>query len=349
MSSSVVAAALWRGLIEPEPPGATVWPGLSAHLFTEADLDRLAGHTTVVQPFPIDLASADRAALEPVEVLLASWGTPSLDAAVLDRLPSLRFVAYAAGSVKQVVTDAMWDRGIRVSSAAAANAVPVAEFTVASIVMIAKDVFRLSNELRVSRGTQPIGGAGPARPIGITGLKVGVVGASHIGRHVLQRLEGFACERAVTDPFLSGEQAQALGAQLMELDELCAWADIVTLHAPQLPSTRHMIDAYRLGLMRDGAWLVNTARGALVDTAALEAECASGRLCALIDTPDPEPLPPTSVLYDLPNVVLTPHIAGARGTETCLMGALAIDEIVRFVSGAELRHEVLRSSLEFIA
>ena len=128
----------------------------------------------------------------------------------------------------------------------------------------------------------------------------------------------------------------------MELDDLFGWADVVTVHAPELPSTRHLVNAERLARMHDGAWLVNTARGSIVDTEALTKECVAGRLCAFIDTPDPEPLPPDSPLYDLPNVVLTPHIAGSLGTEISRMGDLAVAEVRRFLAGEPLRHEVRR-------
>ena len=101
--------------------------------------------------------------------------------------------------------------------------------------------------------------------------------------------------------------------------------------------------------MHDGAWLVNTARGALVDTEALTRECVAGRLCALIDTPEPEPLPPESPLYDLSNVVLTPHIAGSLGNEVERMGELAIAEVRRFLAGEPLAHEVHAEDLARIA
>ena len=135
----------------------------------------------------------------------------------------------------------------------------------------------------------------------------------------------------------------------MALDELFAWSDIVSVHAPELPSTRHLVDADRLARMHDGAWLVNTARGSLVDTEALTRECVSGRLNAFIDTPDPEPLPADSPLYELPNVVLTPHIAGSLGTEVSRLGDLAVAEVQRFVAGDALAHEVRADDLDRIA
>jgi phosphoglycerate dehydrogenase-like enzyme len=109
------------------------------------------------------------------------------------------------------------------------------------------------------------------------------------------------------------------------------------------------VNAERLARMHDGAWLVNTARGSLVDTDALTRECVADRLCAFIDTPDPEPLPPDSPLYDLSNVVLTPHIAGSLGAELSRMGELAVAEVGRFVTGAPLAHAVRADDLGRIA
>ena len=181
-------------------------------------------------------------------------------------MPKLRLLAYAAGTVKATVTSATWEHGVVVSSAAAANAVPVAEFTFAAIVMIAKDVFRVRDRHRDVRGQQPVTGRGPAGDVGTRGLRVGVIGASTIGRLVIERLSSLDVRVAVADPYLSDTDAAALGVDRVELDELFGWADVVTVHAPELPSTRHLVDADQLARMHDGAWLVNTARGSIVDT-----------------------------------------------------------------------------------
>ena len=326
-----------------------MWPTIEDQLFTSASWARLGDVVDLVNRRPLDLTDAPLDVLAPVEVLIGGWGGAPLTAAVLDRLPALRLLAYAAGSVRATVTDALWERGVLVSTAAAANALPVAEMAFAAIVMIAKDVFRVRDAYRADRGRTPVAGIGPAGPVGTRGLRVGVVGASRIGRLVIERLHTLEAEVALSDPFVDAREAEALGVAAMDLDDLCAWADVVTIHAPALESTRHLFDAPRLARMGDGAWLVNTARGSLVDTAALEAECVAGRLCAFIDTPDPEPLPPDSPLWDLPNVVLTPHIAGSLGREVSRMGDLAIDEVARFAAGQPLLHPVVAADLDRIA
>ena len=324
-------------------------PGVEQQLLSAAARAELVELVELVDESPVDLESLPDDVLGRVEIVLGSWGCNLLDDALLARMPKLRLFAYAAGTVKFTVTPATWDHGVVVSSAAAANAVPVAEFTFAAVVMIGKDVFRVRDALRETRGRAPVTGVGPNGELGTLGMRVGLIGASTIGRLVIERLATLDVVVAVADPYLDDADAQRLGVTRMELDELFAWSDIVSVHAPELPSTRHLVDADRLARMHDGAWLINTARGSLVDTEAVTRECVAGRLNAFIDTPDPEPLPADSPLYDLPNVILTPHVAGSLGTELSRMGDLAVAEIRRFLAGDALEHEVRADDLDRIA
>ena len=137
--------------------------------------------------------------------------------------------------------------------------------------------------------------------------------------------------------------------RLTSLEELLAASEVVSLHAPLTPVTRGMLDARGLALMREGAVLVNTARGPIVDQTALTAELVSGRIDAVLDVTATEPLPPDSVLFTLPNVFLTPHIAGALGGEVLRLGRLAVEEVERYVAGLPLRYEVLPDQLDRLA
>lgn len=285
------------------------------------------------------------AALAGAEVLLTFWGAPPVDARALAAAPRLKAVVHAAGSVKHLVTDACWERGITVSSAALANSLPVAEYTVAMVLLSNKRVLELREEYRSVRGRHHdwhlrYGHAGNYR------RTVGIVGASRIGSRVIELLRPYDLRLLVYDPYLSERQAQRLGARAVGLDELCASSDVVSLHAPALPETRAMIDGRRLALMRDGATLINTARGSLVDGAALTAELAAGRLRAVIDVTEPEVLPADSPLYDLPNVLLTPHIAGSLGNELHRMADSAVEEIARYAAGLPFVHGVRREDLD---
>lgn len=315
---------------------------------------RLNAVTHIIQGFPhTDFDTAEGAeALAEADILLAAWGTPSLTRERLARAPRLKMLAYAASSVRMVAPAEFWETSdILITTAASAMAVPVAEFTYAAIIMCGKDVFRLRDEHRAERGTGVFGSRrGRNLPyLGNHARKVGIVGASRIGRLVIDMLARGKFEIAVYDPFLSAEEAASLGARKTELDELLAWSDVVSLHAPILPETHHMIGARELALMADHAVFINTARGWLIDHDALLVEALSGRLRILIDTPEPEPLPTDSPFYDLPNVVLTPHIAGALGNELRALSDLAITEIERFVAGLAPLHPIHKQDMERMA
>ena len=232
-------------------------------------------------------------------------------------------------------------------TAAEANAVPVVEYTVASILLANKHAFHIREIYRQERRYGLWHHTTPG--IGNLNKRVGIIGASRIGRRVIEALRPFDFSICVYDPYLTEEKAAGLGVEKVELDELLRSSDVVTLHAPSLPETRHMIGARELALISDGAALINTARGALIDGAALEKELSSGRIRAVIDTTDPETLPADSPLYDLPNVFLTPHIAGASGTEVYRMSELVIEEIGRYLRGEPLQHEVCQQDIARIA
>ena len=324
-------------------------PALTPALFAPEHHARLAAIAELLDPEPLTRFDDARAAalLPRAEVLLTGWGSPRIDIALLDRAPKLAAILHAAGTVKGHVDPLCFERGVRVSSAAAANAVPVAEFTLAAILLAGKRAFRLQRRYAEVRNYRLWWNEVP--PIGNYRKVVGIVGASRIGRLVMQHLRAFHFEVLVADPYLSAGDAEALGAEKIELDDLLRRADVVSLHAPSLPETHHMLDARGLALLRDGAVLINTARGALVDGDALRSELVAGRIDAVIDTTDPEILPADSPLYELPNVFLTPHVAGAMGTETQRMATLALDELERFANGEPLLHEVKLEDLARIA
>ncbi|MFB6891333.1 hydroxyacid dehydrogenase [Kitasatospora sp. NPDC056327] len=307
-------------------------PHTLARLTALADLDP----ALVLDDFSTPEA---RAALADAEVIVSGWGCPPIDEEVLAAAPRLCAVIHAAGSVKHHVTDACWRRGLQVTSAAWANALPVAEYTVAAVLFANKRLLAVREEYRRRRAPYDwqlaYAGAGNYR------RTVGIVGASRIGRRVLELLRPHDLDLLLHDPYVDAAEAAGLGARSVGLDELCSASDVVSVHAPELPATRHLIDGRRLGLMRDGATLVNTSRGSLVDQEALLGELVSGRLEAVLDVTEPEVLPADSPLYDLPNVLLTPHVAGSLGGELHRMAAAAADELARYTAGQPFAHPVL--------
>ncbi|CCK25344.1 2-hydroxyacid family dehydrogenase [Streptomyces davaonensis JCM 4913] len=324
--------------------GAQIHRQLLADAETETALSRLhtvaqADTTTAVT----DLTTTDPRELASAEVLFTHWGAPLLTEEALTLMPRLRAVVHAAGSVKHHVTDAVWRRGIAVSSAAAANALPVAEFTLAAILFAGKRVLDVAHTYAATR-TRPdllpyYSGHGNYH------RTVGIVGASRIGRRVIELLRPFDLDVLLHDPYVDAHRARALGVKPAGLDELVRHSDVVSIHAPQLPETHHMFDTRRLALMKDGATLVNTARGDLVDTDALTAHLVTGRLHAVLDVTEPDVPPADSPLYTLPNVLLTPHIAGSLGNELGRMTDWAVDEVARYAQGLPLAHEVAPDEL----
>lgn len=294
---------------------------------------------------PRERAAAARLAaigdrLEAAEVILGSWGLPAMDDAFLARAPHLRLVLYAAGSVRGFVTDAFWERGIRVSSAQAVNAAFVAEYTLAAILISLKQGWRFMRGAPASRSEVP----------GTYGTTVGLVSMGAVGRQVRELLRPIQVRVLAYDPFLGAEEAQRLRVQPAELEELFRNSDVVSLHAPLLPETRGLVSGALLESMRPSATFINTARGALVREAELiEALRRRQDLQAVLDVTDPEPPAAGSPLRRLPNVVLTPHIAGALGPERRRLGRAMVDELRRYAAGRPLRWELTRDQVARMA
>ncbi|MDR2675064.1 MAG: hydroxyacid dehydrogenase [Opitutaceae bacterium] len=285
------------------------------------------------------------AGLADVEVAISGWGAPSFTRPLLDAMPRLKVVFYGAGSVKKIVTDAFWERDIALCCAADANAVAVAEYTVSQVFWLLKDGHRYAAAMRQNRGR--------VAPWPVTGAyrsTVGLVSLSRIGRLVARRLRDGDLRVIAYDPLASPEDAARLGARLVPLAELFQAAHVVSVHTPLLPETRGMIGRGLLGSMRRGASLINTARGAVIDQEALtETLAARPDLFAVLDVTWPEPPPPESILYDLPNVVLTPHIAGCQDGECRRVGRAIADDVLRYVRGQPLLGAVRRHQLSYIA
>jgi phosphoglycerate dehydrogenase-like enzyme len=322
--------------------------GLINSAFSAVHLERLATVGELLDPRPLTRLDDDRATelLRDADVLLGHWGCPTLTQSVVDRAPELKLFAYAAGTVKWQVTDAVFARDILVTSAAAANAVPVAEFTVAMILLVNKGVLLIREQLRDPNATVSV----DRSRIGNVGKRIGIVGASHVGRLVIELLRPYSLDVVVFDPYLSDDEAARLGVAVeRHLDALCESCDVVSLHAPDIPETRGMIGARQIRALRDGAVLVNTARPALVDQAALLEELRTARISAVLDVTDPEPIPSDHPLLALANVFVTPHIAGSLGTELHRMADYAVDEIERFARGEPPRFPVTKADLDRIA
>lgn len=304
----------------------------------EADLARFA---EVLTGGPVEDYAQAGALLQRAEVLITSWGSPRISAETLDAAPALRAVIHAAGSVKRLVSEDVYERGVQVVSAAEVNAIPVAEFALAATIFAGKRAWPLAQKFQ-NNSNPP---AEISTDLSLTNFEttIGVIGFSNIGRRYIELLRVLETKRVlVFDPFARADHVAAVGAQLCELPELLSASDTVSIHAPLLPETRGMIGARELAMLSDGATLINTARGGLIDHEALYAECRSGRIQAILDVTEPEPLPEGHPLRTLPNVTVTPHLAGSLGTETRRLTRFAVGAVQALATGADLPGTVTR-------
>jgi phosphoglycerate dehydrogenase-like enzyme/quinol monooxygenase YgiN len=243
--------------------------------------------------------------------------------------PGLKVVARLGVGYDAVDVAAATRHGVAVAMAFGSNHEPVADHAFALMACLAHAIRRYDEAIREGRWQLLFHGR-------LTGAVVGIVGFGRIGRALAKRCQGFGMDVLVADPYMDGEALARLGCTLVPLDELLARADFVSLHAPLTAETRHLIDARRLALMKRTAFLVNTARGGLVDEAALIEALERGTIAgAGLDVMAVEPLPETSRLRSLPNVVLTPHAAGASEWAIETMAARTVANVLSVLRGQD--------------
>ncbi len=311
----------------------TAWDTL--HSFAnliEHDGDEPATHADLLRILPA------------ADACLTSWGVAQLNVEVLAATPDLKAMAHMGSSVKRFVSDALWQRNIHVTTAAPILAEDVAITALGLMIVGMKRIWPLGQHVR--DGGWRESEWWPSRELRYK--TVGIVGASHVGRHLIRLLKPFEVHVLLVDPFLSAEAATELGAQKAELDEMLAQADIVSLHAPANAATHHLLNAGGLARMKDDALLINTARGTLIDQSALETELRKGRFFAFLDVTDPEPPAADSPLRSLENVVVVPHLAGC--IEDCSkMGEMAAEELRRFFAGEPPLYQITPEMFSRIA
>ncbi len=276
------------------------------------------------------------------DALITSWeASPELTADVMENAAKLQIIAHAAGSVKHFVSQEIIEkylkpRGIVVFSGANAIAYNVAESTIGMMIMTARNWLNQARYIRETGGWRS-----PELCLEeqyLMGATVGVISASMVGRQVLRLLQPWDCQILLYDPYVSAQEAEALGAEKAELDELFRRSDIVTIHAPSIPETYKMIGAQQLRLLRDGATLVNTSRGSVIDEQALVEQAPRLRIC--LDVTDPEPPLPDSPLRQSENIVLLPHVAGAGAYGYRKIGEATLQALRDHFAGRRVRGAV---------
>jgi len=303
--------------------------------------------TTRCAGFAAAQAAAGRGgALAGVEVAFTGWGCGAVDAGVLDALPGLRAIFYAGGTVKGWAGEEVWARGITVVSASAANAIPVAEYTVGAILFSLKCGWHyVGQHQRERRYPWPLVDAP-----GGADVKIGIYSLGLIGRLVCERLRPFGFEVLACDPLAVAEEASTLGVELVSLPGLFARCSIVSLHTPLLPETEGIITGQLVASLPPHGTLINTARGGLLREEEVAGALARRPdLSAVLDVLGEEPPRPGNPLLALDNVFLTPHIAGATGSESWRLGRLMLEDFRRWQAGQPLQGAVRREQLTKLA
>jgi len=287
------------------------------------------------------------ALLPDADAVITSWGVATLDADVMNAAPNLKAMAHMGSSVKRFVSDAFWERGMHLTSAGITLARDVAETTLGLMIVGQKRIWPLGQHVREGGWRDsPAWDKWFSREL--FRKEVGIIGASNVGRYVIELLKPFDAKVLLYDPFVSEEEAAKLGVEKLELDELLRRSDVVSLHAPANEHTYQMLNAEGLVSMKDEALIVNTGRGTLIDEPALIKELQKGRFFAFLDVTDPEPPAADSPLRTLDNVVVTPHIAGC--IENCnRMGELAVEELRRFFAKEEAVYKITPELFERIS
>ena len=271
-----------------------------------------------------------RGRLARADALMTTWHSPFLRMEMLGDVRRVRMIAHCGGELKARMEPEVVER-LTVANAPGPMAAPVAEMALAMVLTLVRRLPDYEREMRaglvqsnevVSRGET------------VRGRRVGIVGFGRIGRAFARMVAPLGAELYVSDPYCSEETAVEHGAQKVETEELLRASSVVVLAAGLTDETRHMLDARRLALMPDGAYLVNVGRGGLVEMEALLAELRSGRISAALDVTDPfEPLPPEHELRRLSNVLLTPHVAAGGIEMRHALGETAAEEVARFFRG----------------
>ncbi|MFI7320087.1 hydroxyacid dehydrogenase [Streptomyces venezuelae] len=334
----------------PPPRAALAMSSRAAEAILEPSVLEALAEVVALEPPPVldDFTTGRaRSVLAGAELLVTGWGCPPLTSEVLAHAPRLRAVVHTAGSVREHITDACWERGVAVSSAAAANALPVAEYTVAMILLTGKRVLESARDFRAAR--TEVDWARTPRGTGNYRRTVGILSASFTGRRVIELLRPHDLRVLLHDPYVTADDAAGLGAEPVSLSELFARSDTVSVHTPLLPATRGLVGRELLGAMRPDAVLINTARGAIVDQDALTEAVTGGRIRAVLDVTDPDVLPPDHPLWSAENVLLTPHVAGSQGNEWRRLADTAVAEVRRWAAGGGFAHPVDHDRRAYLA
>lgn len=283
--------------------------------------------------------------LEEVEVIFSGWGAPVMDEAFMAAAKNLKAVFYGAGSIRNFAKPAFWERDVVITTAANANAVPVAEYCVATILLSMKNFWSLARGTKQDEGW--MAAAHMRETAGNFRSTAGFITIGAISKKTLELLDSYDIKRLAYSRSLTPESAKEMNVEAASIEEIFQTADVISLHTPDLPATKGMITGKHFEMMKPGATFINTARGAVVNEPEMcEVLARRPDITAVLDVTAPEPPLPGSPVATLPNVVLTPHLAGSTGPECNRLGYFMLQEFERYLAGEPLEHQVSKAAFD---
>jgi len=330
------------------PTAIALSPILSAR-YRQQDLELIRAAAPGARIVTLSREGLTDEPVDDVEVLLRGWLSSDAFDRLLARAPRLGWVHSASAGVERALTPAAAERGLVITNARGVFSRPIAEYVLMMILAVSRRLPGLL-ELQRERTWQPLEG------VELRDVTVGIVGLGSIGRAVGALATAFGCRviavrrrsEAGAEAAATDEESRSFGEVMLErvggpegLPQLLAESDFVVLATPLTPETQNMIDAEALSVMKPGAWLINIARGGLVDERALLNALRDGAIGgAVLDTFRDEPLPPSSPFYDLPNVIVTPHTSWSSGRVLDRSVELFCDNLRRYAAGEPLLNVV---------
>lgn len=278
-------------------------------------------------------------------IIVTSWDSPKIDVEILNVCPNLKAVIHGAGSVKPVISDEFIARKIRITNSAVAIGEGVAESALGFAISACKGFYQLNRDTHNGLWQDNI----KTTVKDFYDLTVGVISGGYVGRHMVKLLKNFHLDVLLYDPILTEEQIAEIGAKKVSLEDLLKQSDVISIHAPAIPQTENMLNKDNLPLIKDGAILINTARGTIINEQDLIEELKKNRFFACIDVTNPEPPTKDNELRNLDNVVLTPHIAGTATNGLKRVALHVCEEIDRLTKGEKMRTEVNLDNLSKLA
>ena len=280
------------------------------------------------------------------DIAITSWGNGLFTEDILDKAPDLKLIAHAAGTVKVIVTDEVWERKIRVTGSPKPLGEGVGETALGFTLSASKNFYNFSSVIHSGGWRDKSGG----EALELYDIVIGVIGAGWAGRHYIRLLKNFDVDVILYDPYVGDKKAEEMGVKKVDFETLLKESDIVSVHAPSIPETNHMFNSDTFKLMKKDAVLINTARGSIIDEKALAEHMKAGNLkYACLDVYDPEPPAKDSPLRDIPNIIMLPHVAGLSANGRKKIGMHIAKEIELFLSGERMECEVTRDMLATMA